>query len=57
MSIIAEKILCFESKVTAISKYSRDLQASALYVLLYNNLVSEKKDNKSILMAGGVAGW
>ena len=50
-------VFCFESKVTAFSKYSRDLQASAVYVLLYNNLLSEKKDNKSILMAGGVAGW
>ena len=36
--------------------FYRDLKASAVYVLLYNNLISEEKDSKSILMAGGVAG-
>ena len=47
-------IYCFE---TTCSCYFRDLKASAIYVLLYNNLLSEKeKDIKSILMAGGVAG-
>ena len=39
------------------SCHFRDLTASAIYVLLYNNLLSEKeKDTKSIVMAGGVAG-
>ena len=47
-------IYCFE---TTCSCHFRDLKASAIYVLLYNNLLCEKeKDTKSILMAGGVAG-
>ena len=47
-------IFCFE---TTCSCHFRDLTASAIYVLLYNNLLGEKeKDTKSIVMAGGVAG-
>jgi predicted small secreted protein len=32
------------------------MKASVIYVLLYNNLINEEKDNLSIVMAGGVAG-
>ena len=44
------------TKTLLLSCFFRDLKASAVYVLLYNNLISEEKDSKSILMAGGVAG-